>query len=390
MKKIIITITMLIAFIIPLTAFTWLGAVDASANLTGTADELSVEQLDRATLSFNLPFKTETSMSLSAKAFYELGYTFDVPFTSMSDLTHLVDVETLKYSIQLGLDESSTFSLDAGRFPISDLTTMIFNQVSDGVRATYENNAMKLNTYVGFTGFLNAYTVSMNVAPNEDILSEFYTLSSPFVLANVSLRLPQIFASQDMYAEVFSAIDVGVDGSGNATTDNRVYATIGLTGPLSSNFYYSLSSTAGFTQIAESEWGISNLSTVEVSTFLPFASSLLSWKTIFATGNNDNVFNTFTVNTANLDDSLEFAGHVKTGFVVTLRPISNILLFVEPSAIFDVMNEANGYEGFQWLFASKFGITSDLQLAASVGQFYSVDADIEPYLSADIKLSFMF
>ncbi len=393
MKKIILSTILVLSIILPSFALTWEGLIDASGNVSGAPDDLSLEQVNRATLSLQVPLNAENTMQFSARAFYELGFATPIPNTIPIELSHLVDAELLKFNMQIPLDDVSLFSLDAGRFPVADLTTIVLNQTSDGVKAAYENEMMRLNTYVGFTGLLNEYTVSMNVAPNDLNLTEFYSLAAPFVLANVTLQLPQLFLNQDLYTGVIAAIDVAEKENKELAPDNRFYATVGLNGPFNNSIFYSLTSTLGVMQATKSTWDITNLSTFELSAFLPFASSLLSWKTVFATGGTNAEFKPFTVNTATLDDSLEYAGHVKTGIVMTLRPLENLLLFVEPNAIFDVMNDSQpGYEGAQWTFATRYNIMSDLQLSASVGQF--IPADItsinDSYITADVKLSFLF
>ncbi len=388
MKKIVLSLIVLLSLITPLVAFSWAGNLNASGKLAGPSDSLDLEHLDRLSLGFSTPLNDENTMRLAAEAFYEFGYTTNLTDLSESSLSHLANLNTLNFNMRVPLKEESFFTMDIGRFHVTDLTVLTLDQKADGVKFVYDNKDIQLNAYVGFTGLLNAHVTTMNVAPNENILSEVYTLASPFILGNAVLYVPQLFAGQDFFAEVLTAIDV----SSAPDPDNRVYATAALSGPMGEVLFYNVSSTLGLNQLSADEWGISNLSAFELSAFLPYGSTLLSWKTIFATAGENADFKTFTVKTASIDDTLEFAGHVKTGLTATVQPLDGLLVYVEPNIVINVMNEdvQAGLTRFQWLLAARWNIFSDLNLVGSFGQFLPAESTDEAYLEAELKLSFDF
>ncbi len=387
MKKIILSIAILFSVMLPLLAFSWEGKVEANANINGPLNELTLDQSDKLTLGFYAPLNSQNTMSLSGQAYYEFEYSMPLENTAESEISHIADLELLMFNMQIPLSGADYFSINAGRFPISDLTTLIFNQASDGIEIDYQSDLMKLKTYIGFTGFLNAHSVIMNVAENTAYLSDVYTLASPFVLANVSLQFPQLFAEQDFYAEIFGALDVGSQGN----ADNRMYTTFALSGPLSESWFYTFASTLGVAQSPDATWDISNLSIFEISTFL-LENSILTWKTVFATSGDGSEFKSFTSTTATIDDSIVYAGYVKTGLVATYRPIDNLLLLAQPDVLLNVMDNSTkkGYGGFQWLFATRWSATSDLNLIASVGQVLLADSTDPSYLQAELKIEFLF
>ncbi len=392
MKKIILTILIIVSFLVPVAAFTWTGNITPGATFTGPFDDLSLEQTDRLSLGFQLPFNTSNIMSLAGEAYYEFGYSTALSNTADSTLSHLVDVNTLVFNMVSPLEGSSYFTLDAGRFYMADITRLTFSQPADGARFIYDSDNIQFNAYVGFTGLLNAHAVTMNVNPNENILSSVYTLAAPFVLGNALVHFPQLFAGQDLIAEIFTTIDVATSDDPTFVPDNRIYTTVALTGPLGDVLFYTLNSTLGLMQTTQEEWSISNLSAFELSALLPFANTLISWKTIFATGGTDSAYKTFTVNTASLDDSFEYAGNIKTGLVATITPLENLLVFAEPGVLINVANEDTdkGLSGFQWLLAARWDILSDLQLIASAGQFLPSDNTVDSYFEGEIKVSFNF
>ncbi len=387
MKKIILFSILFLIITAPVIAFSWAGNIEANVELTGPLDTLDIEHSDALTFSFHAPINAEVPMSISGEGYYEFSLSTKLDGSEELAFAHLIDLPSLKYNVQIPYGDSAFFLVDAGRFDTSDITGLILDQPVDGARLLFENQGLQLSSLIGFTGLLNAHSITMNVAPNETILSDAYTLAAPFLLANISLQLPQLFANQNVYGEILSAIDVGA----KENPDNRIYATAALNGPISDNIYYTVSSTMGLAQGKE-KWAVSNISSLEFSSFFSFASSLLSWKTVFATGGAENSFTTFTSNSANISQTLEYAGHVKTGLVGTMRPISNLLLFLEPNVLFNVMNESaeKGYSGFQWLCATRWDIFADLTLIASAGQFLPAAKEEESYLEASVKLALTF
>ncbi len=387
MKKILLSIVLLTTLTFSLSAYSWYGQLDAGISVLGPQNVLDLEQADKVTLGFRVPFNTSILMDLEAEGFYEFKYKVATTGEKKSEISHLADLTTFTFGVQVPIDETFSLSLDTGRFSVADVTSIIISQPVDGAKVIFSHENFQLNAYVGFTGLLNAYNVSINAAANKTILSDVYTLAAPFIVAEFMFSMPQLFANQNLYAEFLAAVDVGAETNKNS----KLYATAALQGPINSSLFYFASSSLGIEQVSK-DWNISNMSVFELSTFLPFASSLVSWKTVFATGGTDTMFNTFTVASASMDDSLMYAGHVKTGVVATFRPIDKLLFFLGPDVLFNVMNETSGkgYAGFQWLFSGRWDATSDVQLVATVGQFLPRDSSIDPYLKADLKLSLKF
>ena len=267
-----------------------------------------------------------------------------------------------------------------------DITGLVIAQPLDAVKVSYSAKDYSIIGYAGFTGFLNSHTVSINAAPNENSASEIYALAAPFVVVNTMFAAPQLFAGQDLFAEVVATIDVAENA------DNRVYTNLALSGALMDSYYYTFASSIAATQNADSKWGVSNMSSFEITTFFPYGYSMLSLKTVFATSDDNGGFKSFSTTSASLNGSVPYAGHLKTGLVATMRPLDNVLFLFAPDCLFNVMSSDSdkGFAGFQWVFNAKYTATSDLAINASVGQFISPVAGEKPYLDASIGLSFLF
>ena len=379
MKKILLAMMISVSFIVSISAFSWEGIVDVNAAFTGPVDEISLRQTDRLTMSFKTPIKGSVPMSITGTGFYEFGYQKDLTTDADAVISNLLDVSLLKYNAKIG-----DIAIDAGRFSVADVTGLVIAQTLDAAKVTYSASKFNVSAYAGFTGFLNSHTVSMNIAPNLKFDSEIYAFAAPFVVANATLSTPRLFLNQDLFAEVLATIDVGA----KENPDNRVYTNIALVGPLASSLYYSLTSSIAVIQNDSSKWNVSNLTSLEFTTFFPYGSSMLSWKTVFAT----NDFKSFSSTSASLTGSVPYSGCVKTGLVGTIRPIDKVLFFFAPDVLFNVMNDSlnKGYVGFQWMFNAKYTATSDLDIMATVGQFIPSVKDEKPYLNASVGLSFKF
>ncbi len=387
MKKIVLFLIISVLFIVSLSAFSWEGLVDVNMAFTGPTNNISLGQTDELTMSFKAPIKSSIPMYITGSGSYAFEYqkelTTEAQVTEKAVISNLLDISLLKYNVNFG-----DISIDAGRFPVSDITGIIISQPIDAAKVTYFTQKVTVNAYAGFTGFLNSHTVDINAAPNEKSESEIYALAAPFFVTNVMFGAPRLFANQDLFGEVLATIDAG----NSETPNSRIYGNLALTGPLSNSLYYTVASSIGVIQNEESKWDVSNLSSLELTTFFPYGSSMLSWKTVFASANETSRFETFTAANASIDGSVPYGGYLKTGLVGTIRPIDTVMLFLAPDIIFNVMNDDmdKGYAGFQWMFNAKYTATSDLDIVASVSQFISSVKDEKPYLNANIGLSFRF
>ncbi len=385
MKKVILVL-IIVGSINPLFSASWSGTVDGNVAVTGETDDLALDTTDRFTFQTFIPFGIQVPMAITAEAYYEFAYSNPLKGGSES-MAHIVDIPVLNFTAQFPLQDTSTLTLDVGRFNVYDVTALILSQPIDGSRIAFTGESYELSTHIGFTGFLNAYDVAMFGVVNTNILSDVYTLAPAFALANVTFRLPYLFDAQHTFsAELHGAVDV----TGNITTSNRFYGTLGLQGPLGESFYYNASSTLSYVILTENVLG--NMSILELSAFLPFANSILTWKTVFATGGIENNFIPITEILANMDSSIPYGGIVKSGLIAVLHPVDSLFFLVESDVLFNVMDDVRdkGYLGVQWNVSSRWDIASDVQLVGSVGNFFSSDPAQKPYLDASVALSVTF
>ncbi len=386
MKKIVLVL-IITGLVLPLFSATWSATVDADANVYGKTDALIFDNVDRFTLQAFVPFGETIPMSISAETFYEFTFSKPLQGVEESSMLHLVDVAELVFTTQFPVGESNRMTINAGRFDVYDMTGLILAQQMDGAKVVYRAPKYELSMHAGFTGFLNGHTQTMYGVVNQNILSEVYTLAPAFVLANITFRLPYLFDAQHAFtAEVNGAIEA----TDNESKSNRIYATAGLQGPLGEIFYYNVSSTLSLIMLEENTFG--NISVLELSAFLPFAESILSWKTVFSTGGTENSFIPISEIMASMDSSIPYVGKLKTGLLGIIHPVDSVFLLLSSDVIFNISDASQdtGYMGVQWGFSTRWDIASDVQLIGSVGNFFSSDSTTEPYLDASLALSITF
>ncbi len=386
MKKFVL-ILLIMGAIFPLFSATWSATVGADAKLVGEVDNLLFDNKDRFTLRAFVPFGVKAPISITAEAYYELGVLKPLENNMEATLSHLINLSMLQFAAQFSTSESSNINVTLGRFNVYDATTIILSQPIDAVKVMFSGSTYEVSTHVGFTGFLNGHAVTLFGVENKNILSDVYTFAPAFILANVSFRLPYLFDGQHAFSvDVNGAIELSDDTS----SSNRFYATLGLQGPMGESFYYNASTTLNYVFAEQNT--IANLSILELSYFLPFSNSILSWKTIFATGGAQNTFVPITENLATMDDSIPYGGMLKTGLVGILSPVESLLLYFGADVLVNIMDASKnkGYSGVQWNLSSRWSMLSDVYLMANIGNFFSSESNTDPYIDASVGLSIIF
>ena len=370
---------------LPLSAFDWGGFVSADAGIKGPANTRVLKkftQSDRLTLWMRAPLPLKDSY-FTAEGFYDFKYS-----NQAKEIRQLLDLSLFK--ISMSADEpGAKVTLNIGRYGISDLSGFIFAQTADGMELRINSDRFESKLYGGYTGFLNSHTAPMNLSQFDDgkILYQF---APPAVIGSVSVRAPRLFKQQTLACEI--------GGAGMA--EPVLFTTMSLNGPMFASLFYAASSTMTLTSFKTDTAVFSNLSRFELTAYLPFMSSFLSWNTVFATGkagsgNKAKIgdFKSFSIIPANLSSSLTYAGNVKTGITGSIKPIYALLCTLNADAFFNIMNSgsAKGFAGVQWQAAVRWDIYSDLQLSMSAGQFFTVsNKKTEPYTNAVVKVLYSF
>lgn len=391
MKKSIIKIITSLVFTTVLSgafAFDFGGTVNDTTKFTGADfSSLSLDQKNTATLWVKTPFNNKGSLYMAAEG------TFQYEYVQSADKYLLTaDCDLFKFGGIFDISKNKLI-VSAGRFIMTDSTGLIFTQACDGVSADINLKRFTFGLYGGYTGFLNAQSVTeLNSSDSTYAYDStyMYPLAAPYAAACASFSAPYLFANQTIGAQFLGFFGVPGITCGDATVGyNRMYGTLAMNGPLSSAIFYTFTTTMGTNDNFKS---ISNLSQIQVGWYPAFKSSSISAKCIYASGANGilSSFTTFTSGT--VADSLaqpQYSGNVIAGLSASIKPIEPLYISVGADCVFDCPENSIGYSGFQYNANIRYQIFTDLQASIIGNQYFDIDGtDNKTTLTAKAVISF--
>lgn len=310
---------------------------------------------------------------------------FDVRFRTTNgnlkntdDLENIVvpDLKLLRFFKKFG-SPSQSIIINVGRLNFTDLTGTVFSQPADGINLSFANRRFYSKVYAGYTGLLNAQNVTILNDTDSDYSIDTekpWYFAAPYTNVGAQLEFPYLFANQTLSAELLASF--GTPGIESGTEDyNRLWVTLGLNGFLLKNLCYVFTTTIG----TEFEDGVSNLTKVSF-TYLPgFKNMAASIFGNYASGEQFGLkaFKGFTSMTAVAAQfEPEYSELVKAGASVSIKPIQSIFTSLNGAAVFSCPEEDFEYSGFEANLTGVFQIFSDLNINASVTQFFGKEDDM--------------
>jgi len=298
---------------------------------------------------------------------------FQYEYLGSTETTYLVaDCTLLKFSMVNKLSAKNTFNLSAGRFAMSDASSIIFSQTNDGILAQFKFARMNVSAYGGYTGLLNGKQVAILNAASSTYAYDsesVYPLAAPYAVAGATFTAPYLFANQTIGLQIYSFFGAADTTSGY----NRLYGTVTLNGPLAANVFYTLTSTFGTDDMFTS---VGNLSQIQLSIYPPFASSSITLSGVYASGNNGALssFTGFTNNPATLAlDGPKYAGLIKAGLFASIKPIEPLYFDAGADCVFGCPDSTVSYSGFQYYADARYQLFTDVQLSAGAQQYFDKD-----------------
>ena len=188
---------------------------DSSFDKQGSDDFVFTEKLDSSAY-IKIPFSKDGKISLASEFLYRFQY-------SDSKINHYLDLPLFKLNFS-GDVGTGVLDIYAGRYSVSDSTAKIFNQTSDGMFVSYSTAPFVTSFYIGYTGLVNRYLVSMV----EGDITEYsgYKDAGVFGQTLIASILYMITSgctasTQYAYAEM---LRLSTDGEINFVEDTREYA----------------------------------------------------------------------------------------------------------------------------------------------------------------------
>ena len=316
------------------------------------------------------------------------------------DNLFLANLELFKLAHTIDLSYGTSVTLSAGRFYFTDLSGVTFSQASDGISVQYASQNLVISSYTGYTGLLNAqYVTELNASDSTYTFApnSIYAFASPYYIAQTAVSLPYLFANQTFTLEALAAL--GTPGLSQATNAgySRFYGTIAFNGPLSSKVFYNASSTFSTEYVSGGEFrGISNLSKLSIDWFTGKLSSVLSYRLVYASGENGFLkpYKGFTSSSATYAlDTPEYTGLLLSGISGSIKPAENLLVSADMSAVFNCATaEAFGYDGVQFGLNAGYQLFTDVFLGLNATQYISkatgADSANKTAVTANIVIAF--
>ena len=345
-------------------------------------DSLKLNQNDSLSLWTKIPFNKSNSSYLVGDVSYHFKY--EDAGNNPVGLQNIVNLNMFKFVSELSFNNVNKMFIMAGRFPIVDSSRKVFAQSSDGLYLKYAGVFTNISLYGGYTGLLNSKEVTV-LTPSEtkykEASNDFYTLAPKYVPVSVMFNFPSLFANQQLNIQGWGFLDL------NGDDFNRYYANIELDGYLAKGLNYSLSSVFGTVNFEN----LMNCSELTIKYFVsePFA---LQCSALYASGKNE-IFDAFTGVTSNsvilAYENTECSNLFKAELGAVVSVLQKCLISAKGAYVADFTEESMDYRGIQWESNIIWNIFDDVQLSASMGQFYGQDSkDNQTRMSVNLNLAF--
>ena len=345
-------------------------------------DSLKLNQNDSLSLWTKIPFNKSNSSYLVGDVSYHFKY--EDAGNNPVGFQNIVNLNMFKFVSELSFNNVNKMFIMAGRFPIVDSSRKVFAQSSDGLYLKYAGVFTNISLYGGYTGLLNSKEVTV-LTPSEtkykEASNDFYTLAPKYVPVSVMFNFPSLFANQQLNIQGWGFLDL------NGDDFNRYYANIELDGYLAKGLHYSLSSVFGTVNFEN----LMNCSELTIKYFVsePFA---LQCSALYASGKNE-IFDAFTGVTSNsvilAYENTECSNLFKAELGAVVSVLQKCLISAKGAYVADFTEESMDYRGIQWESNIIWNIFDDVQLSASMGQFYGQDSkDNQTRMSVNLNLAF--
>lgn len=341
---------------------------------TNVKKNMYLLQKDSASAWIKVPFGENRNSYFVGEGLYKFEYNDDT-----KQMKNYLDVNLLKFVIFKQFDNSS-LEADIGRFFIVDTSGLIFTQNCDGAFVKYTNSLVQVSGYAGYTGLLNGNTVTMINCPSfkGNDTKKIYDLADRNVIAMITGRFENLFADQTLSVQALGSFRA------DSIAYNRIYATLGMNGPVTSSLFYSITGTCGFTSYNGNEVKVSPLVRANLTYYFPIASVGLN--AVYA-GKD---FTGITSQTA-LESIAEpeYSDLLKAGISASVKPLDNLLISVSGDIAFDGSKNLE-VKGAQYKVGVDYQVLSDVMIGASWVQYFDINKSDADCMAASVKAKIAF
>jgi len=374
MKKLLLALTASFILLAPVSAIEWGGLFD---NTTTYASDSKLTQSDSLYLWSSIPLTKDGSFYIKGEGMYKFSYN-----SAANAISHIADLDLLKVAGTISTGKA-TLDISAGRFQISDLTGVIFSQNSDGVYLNYAAPKIGFSVYAGYTGLLNSNVVSILDSTGSKFTpaNKVYALNANYIPVSAGISFPYLFLNQTLSAQANAFVDV------SSNKYNRIYGTLSLSGPITSNLFYTL-----LTDIGTDLSGIMNYTKLNFNIFA--GPALITVGTEYASGSHAgmkafNGFSTYTAYSSGKGDS-EMSGVIIPSVSANVPFGRTMLLVSTVKGVFTCPEATVNATGIQGDLSFIYNVLSDISLTASLSGFKGFTDTGYDKFSATLKAAISF
>lgn len=394
-----VLLPLLAAFALNANAQVFTGTFGNTSNFYTTEDsganKYYLEQSNFLSGGVRIPFNGAGTVYLASQASLNFDFTACSDYKKLENLNF--DIDLLKFNAFFQSADKNSFLLSFGRFPVSDITGIIYSQPVDGLLVQFKTQALSASLSLSCTSFLNGlnnpvFQSDGNVASGgySLILGEklpIYQFAPSYAIASASFSAPYLFANQTLGLETLCILGLPGVGTSTDTDSTRLYATLFMNGPLSRFIFYDVSTTFEAINTFEK---MANLTKFSVSLYPGFLSSAITVGASYASGKqfgDDGFliqFVPFTKVTAvNSKGGMYYSGLTKASASFSVKPLSKLYVRASYAADFANPDETFAYYGSEASMLLTYQMFTDLQLNLNLYGFMGAD-------SADNKMGAAF
>lgn len=320
-------------------------------------DKNKLKQYDIVSLWLKTPVGKDVNNYIAAEGMYKFKYLQTTKTTG-----NYLDLNLLKFAY-LKSFENGTFNLSLGRFAVADSTGLIFAQNADGVFASYEALGLNVSLYSAYTGLLNGNIVEMNNSPDFEGVDEtkVYSLADKNVVAMLTVSAKNLFANQTLTSQALASFSV----EGN--TYNRIYGTVGLSGPIVGKLLYDVKASYAFIAYNGEEAGTTPFVKAKLGYY--FDKGSVAANAVYAGKNFVSITNFVALNSV---VEPGYSDMLKVGLSGTYKPESNLLMTAFADLAFDGQDNY-AVKGFQYGISTEYQIWSDFCIGLNWVQYFDIN-----------------
>lgn len=290
----------------------------------------------------------------------------------------MLDIDTLKFSFFIPINNSNNILIDVGRRGIADSTSLITSQSFDGIFAQYKSARFNMMASLAFTTLLNANIVVLNedsFKPSNSV----YAFPKSYVSLMAMFQIPILKTSYSINLDTLNFFETKKDGK------MKLYLTAGVKGPIVRRLFFSVSASPSFVREhlgGKNKWNVGVLATGAIAYYFPKYNAKLGINIQYASGGK-NYFQSFTLRHISPLFFSPYTNVLNIGARGSIKPMQELYIQATVNLAFKGRENSGRrafYEGFEWYTSASYTIMRDITLEASLGQFIKHDASMQTFV----------